>query len=422
MIKRKIFSRLKAHLSSEQMTILIGPRQVGKTYLMNEMRKELESRGQKFIWLNLDSQEDNRHMSSQADLLSYVELQAGKEKATVFIDEIQRKEDAGLFLKGIFDMQTPYKFVISGSGNLELKAKITESMAGRKLLFTIDPISFEEFVNFKTNYQYEDRLDKFFKLEEGKSARLLSEYMVFGGYPRVVLEQTALAKQSQMQEIYRSYIDRDIRDLLHLEKIESFTNLLKIIASQIGSLVNVAELASTVGIDEKTIRNYLFYLEQTFIITKVTPYFRNKRSEIIKSPIYYFVDIGLRNWFFGLFGLAEIPLSLSGHLFENIVFNTLRSQTELSPTQIHFWRTKDQAEVDFILEKGLEVIPIETKHTKLLKIEIPRSFRSFLAKYHPSKGYVVHVGNKADKATIDSAEIELLPYYELLFQKISGII
>lgn len=221
-----------------------------------------------------------------------------------------------------------------------------------------------------------------------------------------------------MHEIYRSYIDRDIHDLLHLEKTEAFTNLLKIIASQIGNLVNVSELASTVGVDEKTIKRYLFYLEQTFIMTKVTPYFRNTRSEITKSPIYYFVDVGLRNWLLGLFGLPEIPSPLSGYLFENVVFNTLRSQTELSPTQIHFWRTKGQAEVDFILEKGLEVIPIEAKYTKLSRMEIPRSFRSFLTRYRPTKGYMVYVGNKEERETVENTKIELLPYFKLLFQGI----
>ena len=417
MIKRKIFSQLVEHLISDQMTILIGPRQVGKTYLMNELKRKLDAEVQKTVWLNLDIEEDRKRLESQADLLSYIELQVGRERAVVFIDEIQRIEDAGLFLKGIFDMQTPYKFIISGSGSLELKAKIIESMAGRKQLFTIDPVSFEEFVNFKTNYQYEDRLNDFFKLEEGKTARLLSEYMVFGGYPRIVLAETASIKQVQMQEIYRSYIDRDIHGLLHLEKIEAFTNLLKIIASQIGSLVNIDELSSTVGIDKKTIKKYLYYLEKTFIITKVTPYFRNKRSEITKSPIYYFVDIGLRNWLLGLFGLPEIPLPLSGYLFENVVFNTLKSLVEFLPIQIHFWRTKDKAEVDFILEKGLEVIPVEVKHTRFSKIKITRPFRSFLAKYRPAKGYVVHVGNRDERKTVEDTDVELLSYFKLLFKK-----
>ncbi|MEI7580158.1 MAG: ATP-binding protein [bacterium] len=418
MIKRKILSQLQEHLLSDQMTIITGPRQVGKTYLMSELQKQLQDQGKKTIWLNLDNEEDNQRFTSQGDLLAYIELQVGKDKATVFIDEIQRKENAGLFLKGIFDMNTPYKFVVSGSGSLELKAKISESMAGRKQLFMVNPVSFEEFVNFKTNYQYEDRLLDFFNIEEGKTARLLTEYMVFGGYPRVILAETADLKQNQMQEIYRSYVDRDIHDLLHLEKTDAFNNLLKILASQIGSLVNLTELAGTIGIDVKTIKHYLYYLEQTFLINKVTPFFRNTRSEVTKAPIYYFVDIGLRNWLLGLFGLSEIPISISGHLFENLVFNILKSQTELSPTQIHFWRTKDQAEVDFILEKGLEVTPIEVKYTKSSKLDIPRSMRSFISRYKPTNAYIVNNGNEESSEKVENTNIKLLPYYQLIFKEL----
>jgi hypothetical protein len=419
MIKRKILSQLQEHLLSDQMTIITGPRQVGKTYLMSELQKQLQDQGKKTIWLNLDNEEDKQKFTSQGDLLSYLELQVGNDKATVFIDEIQRKENAGLFLKGIFDMNTPYKFVVSGSGSLELKAKISESMAGRKQLFMVDPVSFEEFVNFKTNYQYEDKLLDFFKIEEGKTARLLTEYMVFGGYPRVILAETGDLKQNQMQEIYRSYVDRDIHGLLHLEKTDAFNNLLKILASQIGSLVNLSELAGTIGIDVKTIKHYLFYLEQTFLIKKVTPFFRNTRSEVTKAPIYYFIDIGLRNWILGLFGLPEIHISISGHLFENLVFNILKSQTELSPTQIHFWRTKDQAEVDFILEKGLEVIPIEVKYTKSSKLEIPRSMRSFITRYKPTNAYIVNNGNGESGEKVENTNIQLLPYYHLIFKDLN---
>lgn len=418
MIKRKILPRLESHLSSDQMTIITGPRQVGKTYLMKLMQENLKKTGEKTIWLNLDNDEDAAKFTSQAALISYIELQVGKGRAYVFIDEIQRKENAGLFLKGIFDMGTPYKFIISGSGSLELKAKIPESMAGRKQMFVVDPISFEEFINFRTNYQYEDRLKDFFALEEEKVSRLLAEYMVFGGYPRVVLAETASLKQQEMQEIYRSYIDRDLRDLLHLEKTEALTNLLKIIASQIGSLVNMTELASTVNIDEKTVKHYLWYLEQTFMLKKVTPHYRNTRKEITKSPVYYFYDVGLRNWLLGLFGLTQIPASLSGHLFENVVFSILDSQIDLTPIQIHFWRTHDQAEVDFVLESGLEVVPLEVKHTKLQKPEVTRSFRSFLLKYKPKKGYIVHLGKRFE-TRVDETKVYTLPIFDLITNKLS---
>src|SRR3989339_2135074 len=197
MIKRKILTSLVQHLSSDQMTIITGPRQVGKTYLMQILQKMLANEGKKTIWLNLDNEEDALKVTSQAALLSYINLVAGREKTFVFIDEIQRKENAGLFLKGIFDMRLPHKFIISGSGSLDLKAKIPESMAGRKQLFLIHPVSFEEFVNYKTNYRFEDKLDKFFAIENEMAQRLFSEYIVFGGYPRVVLADTVSGKQAE---------------------------------------------------------------------------------------------------------------------------------------------------------------------------------------------------------------------------------
>lgn len=254
-------------------------------------------------------------------------------------------------------MRLSYKFIILGLGSLELKSKIKESMAGRKRIFIVSPLSFVEFVNFKTDYQYEDRLQDFFIIEEGKTQSLLEEYISYGGYPKVVLVDTVDKKKSVMDEIYTSYIERDIKDLLGVEKSDEFTNLVKIIASQIGGLVKTGELASTVGIVDKTIKRYLWYLEQTFIIKKITPYHRSVRVEISKAPMYYFCDTGLRNFMLGLFGLTSIPPALSGHLFENFVFNILKQQLT-APANIHFWRTRDHAEVDFVLQEGLEIIPL----------------------------------------------------------------
>lgn len=411
MIKRGILQALEEHLSQPEMTVLIGPRQVGKTYLMEILKQRLEDQGEKTVFLSLDRNDHKQLFVSQNKLVSYLTIQLGNTRGYVFIDEIQRKEDAGLFLKGIYDMHLPFKLIISGSGSLDLKAKIKESMAGRKRLFVIDPISFEEFANFKTAYRYVEKLQDFFALMETEAIRLLEEYMVFGGYPRVVLADTVEKKKIVMDEIYTSYIERDIRDLLSVEKPEALTNLLKILASQIGSLVNIAELSSTVGISAPTIQHYLWYLEQTFIINKVTPYFRNIRSEITKAPVYYFYDIGLRNWLLELFGLPQVPPPLSGHLFENLVFNMLRLQLKLTSTQIHFWRTRDQAEVDFILQTGLAVIPIEVKYKKMVKPEVTRSYRSFLTKYKPRKAYIVHLGERMQEE-IEGTKIDFIPYYE----------
>ena len=183
------------------------------------------------------------------------------------------------------------------------------------------------------------------------------------------------------------------------------------IASQIGNLVNITELSSTVGISDKTIQQYLWYLEETFILKKVTPYHRNVRSEITKSPIYYFYDTGLRNYLFGLFGIPVIPSALSGHLFENIIFHLIRLHAHFASTRIHFWRTTDNAEVDFVVSTGLDVIPVEVKYTRLSSVQTSRSFKSFLDKYKPEKAYVVHLGEKMEE-TFDTTKIVFLPFYE----------
>lgn len=409
MIKRTILDALEKHLIEPEVTILIGPRQVGKTYLMQLLQENLKKRQEKTVFLNLDIDNDKQFFISQSSLIDYIRLQVGDSKAYVFIDEIQRKENAGLFLKGITDMHLPYKFIVSGSGSLDLKAKIKESMAGRKQLFEIKPISFDEFVNFKTNYQYKSRLTEFYRIEGTRTQSLLEQYLMFGGYPKVVLADIVDKKMSAIEEIYRSYIERDITDLLGVEKPDALTNLLKILASQIGSLVNITELSSTIGISDKTVQRYLWYLEQTYIIKKVTPFYRNVRSEITKSPLYYFVDTGIRNFLLGLFGLPAIPPAMSGHLFENAIFNMLYEHVHNTSTRIHFWRTKDNAEVDFVLNTGLELIPIEAKFTKLKSPETNRSFKSFLKRYKPGKAYIIHLGSKFEE-TFEETKILFIPF------------
>lgn len=411
MIKRTIFDALEKHLTEPEMTILIGPRQVGKTYLMKLLQNHLEIKAEKTVFLSLDIEDHKQQFISQTALLNYLRLQIGETHAFVFIDEIQRKEDAGLFLKGLYDMGLPYKFIVSGSGSLDLKTKIKESMAGRKQLFVIEPVSFAEFVNFKTEYRYEDKLPDFFTIETNRTQSFLEEYMMFGGYPRVVLAKTVDKKKSTMDEIYQSYIERDITDLLHVEKPDAFTSLLKIIASQIGGLINITELSSTVGIADKTIRHYLWYLEETFILKKVTPYYRNVRSEITKAPMYYFYDTGVRNYLLGLFGLPAIPPALSGHLFENVIFSLLRQSTHAASTSIHFWRTRDNAEIDFVINAGLEVIPVEAKYIVLTSAQTSRSFKSFLDRYKPKQAYIIHLGKELH-GVFDDTQIFLIPFHQ----------
>ena len=416
MIERKIFSDLVNHLPQKEISIIIGPRQSGKTTLMDMLRESLDKKGERTLYLNLDIEWDRPHFESQLAFIRKIELELGKERGYVFIDEIQQKENAGLFLKGLFDLKLPYKFIVSGSGSLELKEKIHESLVGRKRLFELTTIAFDEFVHYKTDYKYKKNLAGFLAIEKDKTNQLLMEYMNFGGYPRVVLASEQKEKIRIIDEIYRSILEKDIAYLLKVDKTEAFSALIKVLASQIGNLMNYSELSSILNISYQTVKKYLWYSQKTFLLDIVSPYARNVRKEITKSPVPYFWDLGLRNYALGIFGHLGSP-SECGFIFENLVFLLLREKIRIEATKLNFWRTKDKAEVDFILERGRNVVPIEVKYKSLKKQEISRSFRSFIEKYSPDKAYIVNL-DYSNTFKINKTTLFFLPYYELLYKKI----
>jgi len=393
------------------MTLIIGLRQVGKTTLMKSLKKLVEQDGKKTLFLNYDNETDRSFFNKQENLLSKIKLEFGENSGYVFIDKIQRKEDAGLFLKGLYDLGLPYKFIISGSGSLELKEKIHESLAGRKKIFEVQPISFDEFVDFKTDYKYSGRLIDFFRLESVKVELLLLEYLNFGGYPRVIIEPTEAGKRGLIDEIYKSYLERDINFLLKLDKSEAFVRMIKLLANQIGKLVNYSELAVGSSISVATIRKYLWYAEKTMAIRLISPFFKNQRNELVKSPVVYFADLGLRNYSLDLFGHIKEQTS-SGFIFQNFIANILQSRLFGSNAVLHYWRTTGGAEVDFVIERGAATLPIEVKFKNLEKIQIEKSLRSFIDKYQPKKALLVNL-NFSGELIVGSTIVKCIPFYEL---------
>jgi predicted AAA+ superfamily ATPase len=420
MIERKLFTDLVSHLSKKEISLIIGPRQAGKTTLMELLREHLDNKGERTLYLNLDIEWDRPHFDSQLALLRKIELELSKQRGYVFIDEIQRKENAGLFLKGLFDLKLPYKFIVSGSGSLELKEKIQESLVGRKRLFELSTITFDEFINHKTDYKYKENLAEFLEIEKDKTQQLLMEYMNFGGYPRVVLASEQSEKVQIIDEIYRSILEKDIAYLLKVDKTDAFSGLIRILSSQIGNLINYSELSSTLNISYQTVKKYLWYSQKTFLLDLILPYARNVRKEITKSPIPYFWDLGLRNYALGIFGHLGSP-SECGFIFENLIYLLLKEQVKLRATKLNFWRTKDKAEVDFILERGRNVVPIEVKYKSLKKEEIPRSLRSFIGKYSPNEAYIINLDYN-NTVKINNTTLFFLPYYELLHKKLGETI
>jgi predicted AAA+ superfamily ATPase len=137
------------------------------------------------------------------------------------------------------------------------------------------------------------------------------------------------------------------------------------------------------------------------------------RKELTKTPVFYFYDLGMRNYALGSYGTTVAP-SEGGFLFQNFIHNLLVDKVEDTSHQIHHWRTTDKAEVDFVLDKNTEAIPVEVKYRNLSVPESTRSFQNFISSYHPRTGYVIHLGNSMQKQ-INSTQVHIMNWSELIF-------
>lgn len=413
LVQRTVFEPILKHLSEKEVTIIIGPRQTGKTTLLFQIRDYLIDINQvsssQIKFFNLDLITDLQGIGNQSDFIKFLKEELSKEKFLfVFIDEVQRLENPGKFLKGIYDLNLPIKFIVSGSSSLELKSKIFESLAGRKRIFHLWPFSFSEYISW-----YEppllnliDKKDISF-LNKKKILDYFYNFVIFGGYPRVVLAKNNEEKIKILNEIYSSYIERDIIGFIKIRNPLVFTKLVGLLGDQIGNLVNLKEISNTLAINFRTLENYLYVLENTFVINLLRPYFTNARKELTKMPKVYFVDNGLRNLTVKYF-TDFLNNRDRGELLENFVHSSLLKCWEGT---INYWRTKDKSEVDFVLRDYYgNVTPIEAKATELRKAEISRGLRSFIERYKPKKALVINLSLEKEVRINNTKVVFLLPY------------
>ncbi|MEO0627189.1 MAG: DUF4143 domain-containing protein, partial [Bacteroidota bacterium] len=192
-------------------------------------------------------------------------------------------------------------------------------------------------------------------------------------------------------------------------KSVNFVTLLQILANRVGYSINYASLSNQVGLSTPTLKNYLWYSEKTFITASVTPFFRNKEKEISKAPQHYFIDLGLRNF---LLGQYENPMD-QGMRFENLVYRLLEQSTRDSVARIHFWRTQNQAEVDFVIDRGYDLLPVEVKSAEMKKPKMSRSFRAFIEKYAPKEAWLINKSLKGEEK-LGNTWVKFRPWWELL--------
>ena len=285
----------------------------------------------------------------------------------VLIDEIQYLKNPTNFLKLLYDdFRDKVKLIVSGSSAFYLDKRFKDSLAGRKKLFHILSLSFTDFLVFKQREELKDifyRLLDFDNVSKGSIGiierrelnNLLEDYMIWGGYPKVALEDDREMRLEILTELVNSYIKKDIveSETRHQEK---FLALLKILSSQSGSLFNGNEMANTLGLSTTTIGNYLYIMQKSFHIKLIKPFFKNIRKEITRMPKVYFYDTGLRNKLINNFDPLTLRLD-KGELFENFCFKLLSDI--FGEDSLKFWRSQSQSEVDFILESERKAVEVK---------------------------------------------------------------
>jgi len=361
--ERKLFAAIKKHVSNKRHTIITGARQVGKTSLLKLLFQQLEAANEQVTYLSF---EDNRVLNAidihPEKILDFIAVKPkpilkgmADKRIYLLLDEIQYAKDPTNFLKFFFDKyESNVKIIATGSSAFYIDKKFEDSLAGRKRIFNLFPLSFDEFLNFSdaSNLVNEVQLlrnsPNYQSLEANRLRTYFFEYLNYGGYPAIVLEKDLIEKRFLLEELKNAYIKRDILES-GVEKEGKFYLLLQLLADQIGSLVNKHELANTVQIDSRTIEQYLYVSQKCYHIQLVRPFYRNVRKELIKMPKIYFYDLGLRNAFLNRFSPIS-ERSDKGELLENYYFLQLRQNYTLD--QLKFWRTTQKNEVDFIIEES----------------------------------------------------------------------
>lgn len=350
------------YLETDEVLLFIGARQSGKTTILKQIRDHLEKKNSICHFLNLEDPEYLEILNkSPKNLLKIFSLDLAQ-RSYIFIDEVQYLENPSNFLKYFYDEYGgKIKILASGSSSFYIDKKFKDSLAGRKKIFNVWTLSFREFLRFKNEKELAKKDFKKISLSEREKILLYyNEYLLYGGYPRVVLSSFE-EKKDVLREVVYSYIKKDIFEA-DIKQEEVFLKLLKIFASQTGSLVNASELANTLGVSKTAVDNYLYVMQKSFHVCLIKPFFRNIRKELTKMPKVYFYDSGLRNFLVDNFKPFETRED-KGHLLENAVFRQLLEKHNRD--EIRFWRTIQKNEVDFVVgEKFAYEVKIDPQKFK----------------------------------------------------------
>ena len=347
-----MIARLYEQVIADQMqldnrvTIIYGPRQVGKTTLVRLITKQFDG---KILEINADDIDYAGVLSSRS-LKKMRELVDGYD--LIFIDEAQRIPDIGINLKLLYDSLPNLKIVATGSSSFDLANKIQEPLTGRAWTFHLMPLGVCEWATHFNRFDLN---------------LMLEDWLIFGNYPALSSITNRNLKVNYLQEIVRSYLFKDVLAIGSIKYPPKMRDLVRLLAYQIGSPVSYTELSNTLQIAKETVMNYIDLLEKTFVVFRLSGYSRNLRKEVTRHDKIFFYDLGIRNAVIENFS----PLSNrtdGGALWENfLIVERVKTQTyRRQGANRYYWRTYTGSELDYVEEQNGQIQGFEFKFNQKL--------------------------------------------------------
>ena len=373
--EREILSRFKRAHKTYGAVAVVGPRQAGKTTFLKERMTGINA-----SYVLLD--DPDARLLFEEDVKKFEKQYVEGYDVTV-LDEVQYCENAGRNLKYLVDRGK--KLWITSSSEIILAKEVLSYLVGRISIVRLYPFSLPEFLASCGQRA----------LTPAILERMVWEHMVYGGYPKVVTTRDVEIKKMILNDLRETMLLKDVARTFSIEDVSTLEAFVKYLAVNIGNVLSYETISSEMGMAFQTVKKYLEATEKSYLLVRIPPFYTSKKKEITKRPKIYFLDTGLRNAVSGSF-----PVRPDGKLFENYVLTEL-IKLGLAPK---WWRTKAGAEVDFVVEKGKEAIPIEAKLNAEPK-KIGRSLRSFIRTYDPKKAVVVFYRGKKGKVRLGDCEI-----------------
>ena len=364
MFKRNIEKELFSLAKDYPVVTVVGPRQSGKTTLVRHVFKN-----KPYVNLEAIDIQELAKNDPRGFLKKYPE--------GAVLDEIQRCPNLLSYIQLIVDEKEQKGiFILTGSHQIELHQAITQSLAGRTALLNLLPMSI-------------------FELEQSGFKLSVDELIFKGGYPRIYKDQ--LDPTKAYRNYFQTYIERDLRQLIHVKDLSQFQKFVRLCASRIGQLINLSSIGGEIGISSHTVNEWISILEASFIVFRLHPYFENLGKRIVKTPKLYFTDVGLVCYLLGIQDLSHLERDpLRGQLFENLVILELikqRLNQGLDP-ELYFFRDLHGHEVDLIFRSGHSLTPIEIKSSETFNSSFLKNLKFFqeLVGSRAPKSYVIYAG------------------------------